>query len=683
MKFQYTAIAAGILGALAQYPLAAQAADELAPLQVTTQALPVATTPADPHAGSPARESAEILRDMVGVSGSRLGGHGTDLSIRGQSQTRLNVLLDGAYVHGGCPNRMDPPTAYATPGTYEEITVIKGLQTLEYGGGGAGGTVLFERRTERFHDAEPMRARLDAGYRGNGDSWDVSGDVAAGNPEGYVRLIAGKTDAGNYKDGDGNTVRSSYQELSGTLIAGYTPDNDTRLEVSLERQRTDDLLYAGAGMDSPQSDNDGVRLKFEKTNMQGLLQGIKAEVYRNEVTHVMDNYTLRPLPIGGMQMRAPSTSDTTGGRVVAQLASSYGTWKVGVDMQNNDRVANRYVDSLPGSPLQSLLWPDVSIEQKGLFAELTHPISATDRITGGLRFDRVDASAGSAATAAMGGVSPNTLYNMYYGTTAQDHQEDNLGGLLRFEHDLQGRRGTVYLGLSRAMRTADATERYMASNGTPNMRWVGNPNLDPERHHQAELGVLWHADSWQADASVFYNDVADYILRDRSHGIIPGDNSTIYRNIDATLFGGEVSLSRRLDANWQVKAGMAYVQAHNDTDDRAIAQTPPLEGMFSVDYTDLDWSLGGRVRAAARQSRVDLDPTVGSGLDAQKTPAWAVLDLYGSYQLSEAVSINFGVDNVFDRDYAQHLNRANSFDLTQVQVDEPGRSAWLKFSAIF
>lgn len=682
MKFQYTAVAAGILCALAYNPMAAQAADELAPLQVTTDPMPVTATPVDPHVGAPARESAEILRDIVGVSGSRLGGHGTDLSIRGQNQTRLNVLLDGAYVHGGCPNRMDPPTAYAAAGTYEDITVIKGLQTLEYGGGGAGGTVLFERRTPRFAEDEPMRGRLDAGYRGNGDSWEVTGDVAAGNPDGYVRLLASRADAGNYKDGDGNTVRSSYEELSGTLIAGYTPDVDTRLEVSLERQRTDDLLYAGAGMDSPQSDNDGVRLKFEKTHMEGVLSGLKAEVYRNEVAHVMDNYSLRPLT-APMQMRAPSTSDTTGGRVVAELDSSYGTWKVGVDMQNNDRVANRYIDSLPGSPLQSLLWPDVSIEQKGIFAELTHPLSERDRITGGLRFDRVDASAGSASTAAMGGVSPNTLYTMYYGATAQDHQEDNLGGLLRYEHDLQGRRGTVYLGLSRALRTADATERYMASNGMPNMRWVGNPNLDPERHHQAELGILWNGNGWQADASVFYNDVTDYILRDRSHGIIPGDNSTIYRNIDATLFGGEISLSRRIDANWRTQAGMAYVQAHNDTEDRAIAQTPPLEGVFTLDYSNTDWSAGGRVRAAARQSRVDMDPTVGSGLDAQKTPAWAVLDLYGSYQVSDGISIDFGVDNVFDRDYAQHLNRANSFDPTQVQVDEPGRSAWLKFSALF
>ena len=33
--------------------------------------------------------------------------------------------------------------------------------------------------------------------------------------------------------------------------------------------------------------------------------------------------------------------------------------------------------------------------------------------------------------------------------------------------------------------------------------------------------------------------------------------------------------------------------------------------------------------------------------------------------------------------YAQHLNRGNAFDPTQIQVNEPGRSAWLRMTATF
>lgn len=52
------------------------------------------------------------------------------------------------------------------------------------------------------------------------------------------------------------------------------------------------------------------------------------------------------------------------------------------------------------------------------------------------------------------------------------------------------------------MRTADATERFMAANGSVsaddpsqhmNTRWVGNPGIDPEQHHQLELGAQANA----------------------------------------------------------------------------------------------------------------------------------------------------------------------------------------------
>ncbi len=71
-----------------------------------------------------AADGGELLRSIPGISGGRFGGHGIEPIIRGQSQNRLNILLDGAYIHGGCPNRMDPPTAYAAIESYDTIKVI-------------------------------------------------------------------------------------------------------------------------------------------------------------------------------------------------------------------------------------------------------------------------------------------------------------------------------------------------------------------------------------------------------------------------------------------------------------------------------------------------------------------------------------------------------------------------------
>jgi iron complex outermembrane receptor protein len=649
---------------------------------------------------APTSDGGELLRNIPGISGSRMGGRGIDPIIRGQKNNRLNILLDGAYIHGGCPNRMDPPTAYTSMNSYDSVTVIKGSQTVIYGGGGPGGTILFERRTPRFTEDEPFRAEASAGYKSNSDTQQYGADFSAGSPDWFLRGIVDYTDANNYEDGDGDTVRSAYINKEGVAILGYTPNANTRLELSYEANREEDVLFAGAGMDSPYSDNDTTRLKFESGTPMGFLAGVKAELYYSEIDHLMDNYSLRTLT-SPMKMRTPSSSDTGGGRMSGEIhAASNMIWTVGADYQKNNRDADRFSGmAMGGRPtnLQSIIWPDVDLEQTGLFAEFSRPLTDTDNLKAGIRYDYVDTSANRAnedtTVPTMPGMSvqrsPDDLYELYYDTRDTDQTEHNFGGFLTLEHALDPA-STVYATVSRTVRTADATERFIASdNGMMgSMRWVGNPDLDPEAHHQLELGYTRDAGFWDTAVSVYYNDVSDYILRDRAHdqsGIQLDDNATIYRNVDAELYGFEMEAGIRWASYWSSRATLAYVHAENSDDNRAIAQMPPLGGTVSLEYARNDWNIGGLVRAEARQDRVEDNPDKDSGLDAGETPGWGILNLFAGYEGAEHFTVAAGINNVFDRTYAYSVNKANvdPFNPNAVQVNEPGREYWVRLSANF
>jgi SAM-dependent methyltransferase len=76
-------------------------------------------------------DSGDLLKTVPGVSGVRMGGHGVDPVIRGQMGNRINIILDGAYVQSGCPNRMDPPTSYAAFESYDKITVLNPERVLK------------------------------------------------------------------------------------------------------------------------------------------------------------------------------------------------------------------------------------------------------------------------------------------------------------------------------------------------------------------------------------------------------------------------------------------------------------------------------------------------------------------------------------------------------------------------
>ncbi|MGD8796006.1 MAG: TonB-dependent receptor plug domain-containing protein, partial [Thiohalophilus sp.] len=142
--------ATGLLGILLTMPVLAEELPQIAVEAEAEQQANKTTQPAEASQIGVPGDGGEWLSRTPGVAGVKMGSHGIDPVIRGQKQNQLNVLLDGAYVFGGCPNRMDPPSAYASTATYDQLTVIKGVESLLYGSGGSGGTVLFERQDPKF-----------------------------------------------------------------------------------------------------------------------------------------------------------------------------------------------------------------------------------------------------------------------------------------------------------------------------------------------------------------------------------------------------------------------------------------------------------------------------------------------------------------------------------------------------
>lgn len=701
------AMLAGVSVALWADTATAQTADDggvvLPELEVTADRpddLPPATFVApivEVTPGIPA-DGGDLLRSVPGVSGARMGGLGIDPIIRGQTAGQLNILIDGAYAFGGCPNRMDPPTVYVDLDNYDSVTVIKGSQTVRYGGGGTGGTVLFERDTPRFDPGEVFRARFTGGITDNSHTGNLGADVTVGTPEGFARATGQYQTADNYNDGNGDPVRSAYNTEGAGLSLGLTPNDDARAVLSYDRTHDWDVLYAGAGMDGIYSDSDQWRLRLGQDTPIGPFAAVKAELYSVAVDHLMDNYSLRPLT-GMFKMRAPSTADTAGGRLTADLEAMGMNWTLGTDYLQVDRDATRFWNyrSAAVDVPNSYLWPDVVNSDLGLFVEIERPLTEQSRLTAGLRYDRTEASV-SQSRAELVPVGPawvrsaEQLYRAYYGVGAEDTDEDNLGGFLTFAHNLND--GLSFsVGVSRTLRSADATERYIASNAAPstvasNQRWVGNPGLDPEAHHQISVTLAKVAEHWDTQLDLFYDRVDDYILRDRAHGqpgILLADGTFIYRNVDAELTGGEWTGSIEFARHWRAGASLAYVYAQNRTDSTPIAQTPPLGGTVSLDYLAERWSVGTKLNWNDTQDRVDDDPFTGSGLDVGPTAGWWILDLYGQARISKFATLSLGVDNLFDRAYAYAVNRANvdPFNPGPVQVNEPGRQLWARASLDF
>ncbi|HWX03743.1 MAG TPA: TonB-dependent receptor plug domain-containing protein, partial [Collimonas sp.] len=283
--------------------------DVLLPTVVVTAAqetspLTIVVDPKAPRQPIPASDGADYLKTIPGFSAVRNGGSNGDPVLRGMFGSRINILNDGTTILGACPGRMDAPTSYISPESYDKLTVIKGPQSVIWGPGASAGTVLFERTTEPFSaTGNPVRfdGGLTAGSYGRNEQ---RADLAVGTPDVYTRVIANHAQANDYKDGNRQTVESRWDKWNMDAVLGFTPDANTLLELNAGIG-DGFAAYAGRGMDGASFKRRSFNAKFEKRNISQHIAKLEAIAYYNYADHLMDNYTLRkPDPNAGM-MKMP------------------------------------------------------------------------------------------------------------------------------------------------------------------------------------------------------------------------------------------------------------------------------------------------------------------------------------------------------------------------------------------
>lgn len=676
IQFKRHIVASAVVSLFSLFAIAEEDSDNKQRLVITgspiQQSIEGSTEQLDDYDNQAIVDAGDLLTRFPGFSSIRAGGHATDPVLRGQSQTRINMLHQGSFLHGAGPNRMDSPGSYTEPFGWDELQIIKGVETLVYGAGGPAGTLNFKRYQPEVGE-QAVSGKIMAAY--SEDYYKLGLDLVTGNEDGYIRLISQYLDQDSYQDGDGNDTRTAFTTTSNTLVTGYTPSDDTEFRLTLMANRGKDALFAGTMMDGPTTDMDAVQIMFLDGD-QFSNEYSEYQIYWNEAHHVMDNYSLRT-QTAPMRMLTDAHSETAGAKWLKRWKSNQMIWQIAADWQNVERYAGRFMGMM-GTPemLQSRIWPKNELDIKGIAIEGEYLINDKQRLKSGIRYDYVEASFEQEAM-----LDNLALYQIYYTNTPREAEESNVSAFSRFYH--QSESALSWIGLSTTVRTADATERYIgAGNNMPMMRWVGNPNIQPERHNQLELGSKWHFDGGWHELSVYHDEVDDFILRDRARGqdgILVMDMATIYRNVDASLQGFEWALSSDISDHWKFYTNVAYVKGENKNSDRPLYQIPPVEGLFQLSYQGDKLGYKFDVKWALSQDDIDDNMMTGSALDSGEADGWVSTDFKMHYEFAADWKLGFGISNIFDETYAYHVSRANldPFNPEPALVNEPGRQVWV------
>ncbi len=632
---------------------------------------------------------ADLFNNFNGFSLIKRGNYAIDPSFRGSQYEQLNIQFDGGTkaMHA-CPNRMDPITTHVVPEDIERIEVIKGPYTVRYGATFGGIVNLVTQGPEKLGNG--FHGNVSSGYETNGNSLVSSLKLHQITDTYDITANVGYRDFGNYEDGDGTEIPSSFRSLDYGLRLGYNFGDNQRLQAHWRQSFGRDVLHAGLPMDTEEDNSSILSLDYKLLGLSGFVKEVNAKAYYTYVDHIMAN-TRRP---SFMMTEALSTIDATtaGGKIELKMKPTekwilYGGLDAMLIARDGGRtrvVKRNMMGNFLPEPIvfQDKIWQDSYVNDFGLFAENKYAITDRTMLTAGFRYDLVVSDI----------QDPEADFQELYDNLGQ-REEHNVSATASIKQKVSDN-AVLEVAYGRGVRSANMIERYINhfSVGQDPFEYVGNPNLDAEVNNQFEIGLKGHKrfdkgiDVLRYGISGYYAIYKNYIVavvdptlnRKFMPSAQPQEVKRFINIDEAYKTGFEAEAEIDFATYFNFSTALSYVYAKNKELNESLPLTPPLTTRFGLGFKK------ERLWASLNYTITSRQDEIAISFREQETAGYEVLDARFGFEPIKDLNIGLAVLNVFDETYNNHLNFSfvNQTDFTRVPINDPGRnfSAFIQYA---
>jgi iron complex outermembrane receptor protein len=409
-------------------------------------------------------------------------------------------------------------------------------------------------------------------------------------------------------------------------------------------------------MDALYDDSDIVNLNYIITDLGEFSKELNVQLYDSRVEHPMSTfYRMSSGADSANERISKLETQMTGAKVINTMdVSDTSELTVGLDFssRNWDGSYQGFGTSAGITGLKGI--PDVDTDNQALFVELNQDYDALN-LKFGARLDDSEITPGAGTL----GATDFSAFSLFGFATYQMDETHKLFG-----------------GVGKASRVPDARELYFLAAMGPSGMLIGNPDLEQTTNTEIDLGIEHKSASLRLKAKLFYSMLDNFIHYNASKAMRRFDN------VDATIYGFDVSASYLISAEMNLDFGVAWQRGEKDEalagqTDTDLAEIPPMKMNVALNYS---YSKGSNamIEVVAADSWSDYDADNGE----QELDSWAVLNLKLKHQFNDQFGITVGVDNLLDETYAV----SNTYkDLTLLAdgtgevmlLNEPGRYVYL------
>lgn len=631
---------------------------------------------------------------LTGIPGVSIAGgrhqEGSGLSIRGMESDQTLILVDGRRISSaeanprGGGNDLEshwvPPVA-----AIERIEVIRGPMSSLYGADAVGGVInVITRAVASNWSTSLVLGHTSALVGQQGNAHQGSAYVSGPLLPGRLGLQLWGSQQQRQEDAFKNGAQQGRQrQLTGRLWLETSDHQRWMLELGQARQHYARHANAsGAGQDRRRH----YRRRSWALAHQGQWQTLdtRLQLYRE--------HTSRQAPLFQRYLPTSVTHTIADGQLTAYFRSH--TTTLGYQWQDTTSSKADFRNlQVPDS-----LWGTRSVNQQAWFVEDEWRFAPRFTLTTGVR------------------LSDHQIYGLHWSPRSY------LNWRPAPHWTLKGGIGTGF--------KAPQLREMDASSGAPQARGailaLGNPELSPEQSVNTELGVYYQRPGLNVSATAFHSDFRNKIINTASHRFRDSDGHPIAvpaltcqpsdpATRDCPAWGTWLNLpgarvqGLELQGHWSPDQRLTASLSYTYTDSRlrsgrlhvttpagerlpfqpanvlALAGEPlaavpahqawlKLAGPLSEHHP-----LRGHVQASYQSDVAAV--SFGQGNQVRVQPAsLTTVDLGLSWSPSSAVTVNAGLDNLFDQRRFR-LDRVD--DPRRYQYPDPGRRLWLGLTAEF
>lgn len=612
-----------------------------------------------------------------------------DPYIRGYRYGQLYTQVDGAFQF---PLRTDLGNAlmFVDSDTIQSATVVAGPYGLRYGPGLAFIDIV-RTPTPRYECFE-AHVKLGGTYLNNGSQYRGRTTLYGGSDNWGFSIGYGDRGGSDYVTGGSWLVPASYHNKDALFQFGYDINEDQHVNFTYNRLDLSNVEFPAQVFDVSflTSDAYSASIVDEDPEAPWTTLTLQAWYSRNKYggnslsgAKVTTGVTPRIETAADIALGLPAGTAVflgfTGGGLTntgARAVTTFGDpedWSLsfGPDFRFlKQGIGEQFFFVNANDPSQSLVpqtitggLPQSQAVDPGFFSEATVPVIDGWQIALGGRVDfyhtQIDEiSAIESPPNPLNSESQNDILYAFYLTNNLTLDDE----------------WTMTIGGGHAQRAPTLIERYgnpqfFAITQTGFDRFIGSFDVDKERSWQLDLGLQCNYDAWRASLRGYHSFVLDYLTFSVDEFPPPaapmGARQLHVLNTPlATLSGCEGFTEFDHGRYFTSFASLGYVYGVDQTIDQNLFGIAPLDSRIGLRIHDGDkgqtWGLEGFARVVNNQDRVgivrEFNNPGGFVVIEEASPGFTTWNTRGYYNISENFNVFCGIDNIFNKNYIEHLN---------------------------